>query len=520
MTNKNNPLVAMAKDKDVDLRDLKNYEADINNHPLIIMADERKVDLLQHPLCMEITLRKWRMYGRNFYFFQLFVNIIFLLGLNFFILSSDSPLDSPERFNCTGDAFERIAAANSEEHKTNRLAHFNPYARVLLLVSIAARVVFFFINREIKSLLSQLRNIRWSHPNLPTVFLFEFLVYTLALFVATSASSCFYWQVSAVAISLAWINLLFNLRLLYGIGQYIVLFQDVIFTFCAVAVVFIIMVTGFAFSFHILLSNRQEFQTPYDAMLKTLMMMSGEMDYVSIFFKDNPPLGWGNDWDQDWEKVPFPFITYGMFLVFFFLVSIVALNVLVGLTVDDIRNFLENADLVKLTMRLKFSLRRQWLLGKWEDKEDLITKQLNLEASATSDLVARYQTATSDLISKVRIWEKIEKKQEEIRRKSEAEQEKRNMTDLNRNFQDVLRIEINDQTTKLKSEMNRGRRGGRQGLLEENKFGELFSNIESLTSNVESLTSNMESLITQMKEQKTEIESMKKMIMKGSSDVE
>ena len=94
------------------------------------------------------------------------------------------------------------------------------------------------------------------------------------------------------------------------------------------------------------------------------------------------------------------------------------------------------------------------------------------------------------------------------------------MTDLNRNFQDVLRIEINDQTTKLKSEMNRGRRGGRQGLLEENKFGELFSNIKSLTSNVESLTSNMESLITQMKEQKTEIESMKKMIMKGSSDVE
>ena len=92
----------------------------------------------------------------------------------------------------------------------------------------------------------------------------------------------------------------------------------------------------------------------------------------------------------------FPFITYTTFLVFFFLVSIVALNVLVGLTVDDIWNFLENADLVK------FSLRRQWILGKWEEKEDLITKQLNLEASATSDLVARYQSATSDLISKVK----------------------------------------------------------------------------------------------------------------------
>ena len=133
-------------------------------------------------------------------------------------------------------------------------------------------------------------------------------------------------------------------------------------------------------------------------MLKALMM-SREMDYVSIFFKDNPPLGWGNDWDQDWEKVPFPFITYGMFLVFFFFVSIVALNVLVGLTVDDIRNFLENADLRKLTMRLKFILQMEQLTMKNGENKELdmyIYKKDKLEASATSDL-----------ISKARIWEKI-----------------------------------------------------------------------------------------------------------------
>ena len=60
----------------------------------------------------------------------------------------------------------------------------------------------------------------------------------------------------------------------------------------------------------------------------------------------------------------FPFITYTTFLVFFFLVSIVALNVLVGLTVDDIRNFLENADLRKLTMRLKFIMEMELLARK------------------------------------------------------------------------------------------------------------------------------------------------------------
>ena len=104
----------------------------------------------------------------------------------------------------------------------------------------------------------------------------------------------------------------------------------------------------------------------------------------------------------------------------------------------------ENADLVKITMRLNFSLQRQWLIGEREEKKDLITKQLNLEASATSDLVARYQTATSDLISKVRIWEKIEKKQEDKRKKAEIEQERRNVKEM-----------INSQTTKLKKLMSR-----------------------------------------------------------------
>ena len=162
----------------------------------------------------------------------------------------------------------------------------------------------------------------------------------------------------------------------------------------------------------------------------------GEIDYSEIFFKDNPPLGWADKWDQDWESVPFPFITYGMFLVFFFFVSIVALNVLVGLTVDDIRNFLENADLRKLTMRLKFILAMERLAMKNKKNKaltsDTIEKQNNLlEASATTDL-----------ISKARIWEKIEKKQEECRKRGESEQERRSIKDL-----------INEQTAKLECKL-------------------------------------------------------------------
>ena len=124
--------------------------------------------------------------------------------------------------------------------------------------------------------------------------------------------------------------------------------------------------------------------------------------------------------------------TYAMFLVFLFLVLIVANNVLVGLTVEDIRNFLENADLCKLTMSLNFILEMEWLARKnGENKEldDRIKKERNLEASVTSNL-----------ISTTRIWEKIEKKQEEIRKRGEVEEEMKNIKAL-----------ISDQTGKLES---------------------------------------------------------------------
>ena len=205
-----------------------------------------------------------------------------------------------------------------------------------------------------------------------------------------------------------------------------------------------------------------------------MIMTSGEIDYSEIFFKDKPPLGWAENWDQDWESVPFPFITYSMFLVFFFFVSIVALNVLVGLTVDDIRNFLDNADLRKLAMRLKFVLviERVNLKNYNVLTSERIEKPSKKGHSTKSDMISK--EIFFDGTSKAMIWEMVEKKQEDIKKKGETEEERKQLKDM-----------IHNQTLKLKS-----------------------------------LTSNVESLLTQMKKQEAKMESMEKMMMKGRSDGE
>ena len=131
----------------------------------------------------------------------------------------------------------------------------------------------------------------------------------------------------------------------------------------------------------------------------------GEIEYGDIFFKDQPPLGWGPNWDQNWEKVPFPVVTYTMFLAFVISVTFVAFNVLVGLTVDDIRKFQGNADLRKLSMRLEF-IRQVEQVGSWKPKDEALDNKITKETKFGAT-----------------IWKKIERRQLEETKKGKMEEE-------------------------------------------------------------------------------------------------
>ena len=105
-----------------------------------------------------------------------------------------------------------------------------------------------------------------------------------------------------------------------------------------ILVIVFIFVLAFALGFHVLLKHEKVFGTTQDALLKTLVMMSGELEYPTIFF--------------DYGKVPFPGVTYTIFVIFFLLISIVTLNLLVGLTVDDIKASLDQAEIRNLTLKV------------------------------------------------------------------------------------------------------------------------------------------------------------------------
>jgi hypothetical protein len=74
-------------------------------------------------------------------------------------------------------------------------------------------------------------------------------------------------------------------------------------------------------------------------MLKATVMMIGEYDFDSLFFSPQDVL------------LPYPTFTLLFFLVFMMIMSIIVMNLLVGLAVDDIKGVQENAVLQRLAMQ-------------------------------------------------------------------------------------------------------------------------------------------------------------------------
>ena len=77
-------------------------------------------------------------------------------------------------------------------------------------------------------------------------------------------------------------------------------------------------------------------------MLKTFVMMIGEFEFEGIFVETSGP-----------TADPFPAYSAPLFIIFVLIMSIIIMNLLVGLAVDDIKEIQENAELEKLSMHVR-----------------------------------------------------------------------------------------------------------------------------------------------------------------------
>jgi hypothetical protein len=101
------------------------------------------------------------------------------------------------------------------------------------------------------------------------------------------------------------------------------------------------LVIGFTLAFSIQFCHINEFRQPWKALVKTVSMMIGEFNYAEIFQKED-------------QKESSLLAARVAFLLFVILASIVLMNMMIGLAVDDIQILKKEGHMRRLQKRAEF----------------------------------------------------------------------------------------------------------------------------------------------------------------------
>ncbi|CRL07025.1 CLUMA_CG019970, isoform A [Clunio marinus] len=163
------------------------------------------------------------------------------------------------------------------------------------------------------------------------------------------------WQfnVAGIVIFFVWLELMMLVGRFPIFGLYVQMFTKVAVNFSKFLLAYCCLLIAFALSFCILFSNYAPFESVPLSILKTIVMMIGELEFEDVFFT--------NDGDQD-QPVLHPITAHIMFLAFVILVTVILMNLLVGLAVSDIQGLQASAGLNRLTRQAELVARLEGLL--------------------------------------------------------------------------------------------------------------------------------------------------------------
>ncbi|KAK2583729.1 hypothetical protein KPH14_009647 [Odynerus spinipes] len=148
------------------------------------------------------------------------------------------------------------------------------------------------------------------------------------------------WQHHAAALGslLIWIELMIVVGRFPMFGLYIQMFTQVAINFFKFLGAYICLIIGFSLGFCVLHKNYKAFANPLVGLLKTIIMMSGELEFEDVYFDEE-------------SKILYSGTSHLMLLSFVVLVTIILTNLMVGLAVSDIQELRRCAGLDRLVRR-------------------------------------------------------------------------------------------------------------------------------------------------------------------------
>ena len=159
-------------------------------------------------------------------------------------------------------------------------------------------------------------------------------------------------HLAAWSVFFAWIEMILLMGRFPQIGKYVQMFFIVSKILLKYLLVYFPAILAFSIAFYILLSDTKPFLNPGNALMKTMVMLLGELEYENNFM-----------WESSKPFSYFP-STQILIMLFVLLGCIVIMNLLVGLAVDEIDVMREKGRQIRLEMTIDEIVRLEDLLIK------------------------------------------------------------------------------------------------------------------------------------------------------------
>ncbi|XP_014475045.1 PREDICTED: uncharacterized protein LOC106744639 [Dinoponera quadriceps] len=364
-------------------------------------VQEHRKDLLSHPLVMAFLHLKWEKI-RKLYLLRIFLYAMTVICMTTYVLTALAYKCYNHESNnskiCSGKRISFLFRRPIIEIEWY-------LALVLTCITIPRKVIgFISVHKSAIQYFSNIDNVL-DGVVIVSIFVTSF-IYT---------GRTYDWQnyVGAFAILCAWTNLMLMVGQLPAFGTYVAMFTHIQFEFAKLLLAYSGLLIGFTVSFCVIFSGEPAFGNPFTGLIKVLAMMAGELDFEGLINQsdDEPTTG------SFVIYHPLSVCSQILFTLFIVFVTVILMNLLVGIAVHDIQGLRNHAGLTKLVRQTKLILFTEMILHnatipytfrKWMSdhkidvenrKRVLVVKPLNpLEKRLPKDILkAAYEIAQKNI---------------------------------------------------------------------------------------------------------------------------
>lgn len=346
------------------------------------LVDEGYKKVLKHPLCSALLYLKWKKI-RKYYLARIFFSMLFVLSLSLYVLTAlarncynygknsglakdiytsnmytmSSVATGPKELfsyknkttistrnnkvdnNTTNETTTIIPELCEGESITGRLLRSNPF--------VIEMQWFFLVGITCCEIIRKVYGIPGYH-SVKQYFSYPENIIEWAVIASVFVISCIYtgktytWQnhVGAFAILFGWTNLMLMIGQLPVFGSYVAMYTRVQSEFAKLLIAYSGLLFGFTLSFCVIFPDSSTFANPFISLITTMVMMSGELN-LDILVDDNP------------DHYLLDFSAQVVYVIFVLTVTIILMNLLVGIAVDDIKGLQKTAGISRLVRQTK-----------------------------------------------------------------------------------------------------------------------------------------------------------------------